>query len=121
MDDRIQKLKETNVACVGCLRVFGANSGSVGKSCGNGNHKNCPMKCATDDCENDVLICKAHEQSNEQTHRCYRGALAWMEQATGRHQNNQMRGQGRSETSMIIVSKENEFCYTRWSLNILSQ
>ena len=68
MDDRIQKLKESNVACTVCLRIFGANSGPVGKSCSNGNLKYNPMKCAIDECENDVLVCKAHAQTNEQNH-----------------------------------------------------
>ena len=68
MDDRIKKLSESNVACTVCLQLFGIDSGQVGKSCGSGRHRNTIMRCATDNCENDALVCKMHERSTERNH-----------------------------------------------------
>ena len=76
-----------------------------------GNHKYNPMKCTMDECENDVLVCKAYAQTSEQNHSRYQNALAWMERNTRRYHNNQMGGQNRPDTSLIIVSKENELSY----------
>ena len=78
IEDSIKVLQDSKVFCKFCLRFQGI--GATSSFCGKGKHiagNGRNNSCIRTDCENNVTLCKKHENFNLKSHGAYKDAMKW--------------------------------------------